>query len=120
MNFNIRSYSAEDEPSVVSLWNQCLRRDEISVNTFRRKIILDENFDDRGCLVAQEDGHIVGFLLSLRRRYPYYDLGLEPGKGWITVFFVHPEYRRRGAGRTMLDAAERFLQREDARRFFRL
>ncbi len=112
MKLSIRSYQAEDEPEVVLLWNQCLRRDETSLNTFRRKIILDENFDDRGCFVATDGRYLVGFLLSIRRRYPYYDLGLENGKGWVTVFFVHPECRRQGAGKALLESGERFLKQE--------
>lgn len=112
MSIRVRPYQTKDEPDVVTLWNHCLQRDEISQNIFRRKIILDENFDERGCLVAVDDERVIGFLLSLRRRYPYYDLGLEPGKGWITAFFVHPEWRRRSAGTTMLEQAERFLRGE--------
>jgi GNAT superfamily N-acetyltransferase len=105
----IREYQAEDEHEVVALWNQCLPRDEISLTIFRRKVILDPNFDSRGCYVAVASNHIVGFLLSVRRRYPYYDLGLESGKGWITVFFVHPEWQRQSIASMMLKLAEQFL-----------
>jgi mycothiol synthase len=115
MAFDVRHYQTQDEPEVVSLWNKCLQRDEISPNTFRRKIILDENFDERGCLVAVEGNQIVGFLLSIRRRYPYYDLGLESGKGWITAFFVHPSFRRKSVASAMIQASEEFLRREGIR-----
>ncbi len=115
MDTAIREYRGEDERDVVDLWNRCLPRDEIDLTTFRRKVILDPNFDPRGCYVAAQDGRMMGFMLSVRRRYPYYDLGLEPGKGWITVFFVHPEARRRHIARQLLQRTEAFLVTQEVR-----
>ena len=112
MSTEIRQYEAEDEHDVVALWNLCLPRDEITLNTFRRKIILDSNFDSRGCFVTVAENGIVGFLLSLSRRYPYFDVGMEKGRGWITTFFVHPEWRRQGYATSMLAQAEQFLARQ--------
>ncbi|MBI3006303.1 MAG: GNAT family N-acetyltransferase [Ignavibacteriales bacterium] len=109
MKVPVGHYESEDEQAVVELWNRCLPRDEISLNSFHRKIILDSNFDEEGCFVAVAKKEVVGFLLSIRRRYPYFELGLEPGKGWITVFFVHPEWRRRGIATSLLNSAEQFL-----------
>jgi GNAT superfamily N-acetyltransferase len=107
----IRPYRAADERAVQVLWNTCLARDEISLTIFRRKVILDPNFDERGCFVAEVNGSIIGFLLSIRRRYPYNDLGLEQGKGWITAFFVAPAWQRRGVASDLLARAEDFLVR---------
>ncbi len=109
MNYTIRNYRAEDEHDVVALWNRCLPKDEILLNTFRRKVILDPNFDLHGCFVAVAKKQVIGFMLSVRRRYPYYDLGLEEGKGWITVFFVDPEWRKQSVATGLLEHAERFL-----------
>ena len=114
----VRQYEPNDEKGVVALWNRCLPRDEISLNVFRKKIILDPNFDRRGCMVAIARKQVAGFLLSLRRRYPYYDLGLEPGKGWITAFFVQPEYQRQGIARRLLEGAEKFLAEQSVRHIF--
>ena len=114
----VRQYDASDEKAVIDLWNRCLSRDEITLTTFRRKVILDTNFDGKGCFVGVVGKRIVGFLLSIRRRYPYYDLGLEPGKGWITVFFVDPECRRRTIARQMLRRAETFLMARHVREVF--
>lgn len=115
MSYSIRHCESEDELEIVALWNLCLPRDEISLTTFRKKVILDVNFDTNGCFVATHKRKVVGFLLSLRRRYPYFDVGLEPGKGWITVFFVHPEWRRQHIATTMLERAEQFLVRQGIR-----
>ena len=115
MSYTVRHYDSEDEEDVVELWNLCLPRDEITVNTFRRKVILDPNFDQRGCFVALQDKKPIGFLLGLSRRYPYFDVGLEPGRGWITVFFVHSEWRRQDIATTMVQHAESFLCKEGVR-----
>jgi mycothiol synthase len=112
MSNSIRNYQAEDERAVVALWNLCLPRDEITLNTFRRKIILDSNFDARGCFVATAKKEIVGFLLGLYRRFPYFDVGMESDRGWVTAFFVHPEMRRQGIASQMMEQAERFLADE--------
>ncbi len=111
----IRPYEPEDEKEVVALWNRCLPRDEISLTVFRRKIILDPNFDTRGCIVAVVKKRVVGFMLAIHRRYPYFDLGLEVEKGWITVFFVHPDLQRQGIGTNMLESAEKFLTGQSVR-----
>ncbi len=118
MRYTVREYDARDEQQVVDLWNKCLTRDEITLTTFRQKIILDTNFDSRGCFVAEAEGRIVGFLLSIRRRYPYYDLGLEKGKGWVTVFFVHPDWRKQKIGIRMLENAESFLRKQEVSEVF--
>lgn len=115
MSCDIRNYQAEDEHDVVALWNLCLPRDEISLNTFRRKIILDSNFDPAGCFVATSGTTIVGFLLSICRRYPYFDVGLERDRGWITTFFVHPQWRMKGIAKSLMQRAEQFLRAESVK-----
>ncbi len=115
MSSLIRNYLAEDESAVLALWNLCLPRDEITLNTFRRKIILDSNFDARGCFVATARKKIIGFLLGLYRRFPYFDAGMESDRGWVTAFFVHPEMRRRGIASEMIEQAEHFLASEGVR-----
>ncbi len=106
----IRTFGGGCEAEIVNLWNRCLTRDPVTIDTFRRKILLDENFDPRGCLTAFSGSEIVGFSLSIRRRHPYFGAGLEEGKGWITALFVHPEFRRRGVAKDLIAASESFLK----------
>jgi mycothiol synthase len=105
----IRTYRPGDEEAVVALWNRALPADGIDVDRFCRKVLADPNFDPEGALVAEEGGEPVGFLLALARRSPLAGVDLEPREGWITVFFVDPERRRRGHGSRLLEAALRFL-----------
>ena len=110
----IRQFDACEAKEVVGLWNLCLPRDEITLATFRRKVVLDTNFDARGCFVAEAGGSSVGFMLGIRRLYPFYDLGLEPGRGWLTAFFVHPAWRGRGVGTALLERALEHLRAQGA------
>ncbi len=101
----IRSYRGTDETALLDLWRATMTHDHITPSVWRTKVLLDPNFDPDGLLVAEEDGALVGFVLSLARRVPYFLQGLEPENGWITAFGVHPEHRRQGIGRALFDAA---------------
>ncbi len=85
---NIRGYESGDEQSIVQLWNSALRNDPINMPVFERKILLEPNFDPRGCILAFESATLVGYAQCMVRRYPNYHDGLEQGKGWITVFMA--------------------------------
>jgi len=115
MTYRFRCYRGGDEEQIINLWNRCLTRDPVTREKFRRKILLDENFDPRGCHVAESGKHVVGVCLALRRRFPYYGLGLEAEKGWITLLFVHPDHRRRGIASGLLDRSEEFLKKNAVR-----
>jgi mycothiol synthase len=110
MAVHFRPYRGDDETQMIPLWNQCMVRDPITEEKFRRKILLDENFDPHGGIIAEFGKHIVGFCLAIRRRYPYYDIGTEEGTGWITMIFVHPEHRRKGMATELVRRSEAFLK----------
>lgn len=104
-DLTIRSYRGTDEAALIALWNEALTHDRINAAVFRTRVLLDANFSPDGLLVAEEAGHLVGFVLSLARQVPLFLQGLEPELGWITAFGVHPAQRRRGVGRRLFDAA---------------
>jgi len=101
----VRSYRGSDEGALLRLWNASLTHDPIAPATFRCKVLLDPNFDPQGLLVAEEDGELAGFLLSLVRRVPLPGGGLEPERSWITAFGIYPDRRRQGIGRALFNAA---------------
>jgi mycothiol synthase len=71
----------------------------------RAKVMLDPNFDPEGCLIAEVDGAVRGFLLSLVRRVPFFGQGYEPEQSWITAFGVEPDWEGRGIGGALLEVA---------------
>ncbi len=101
----VRAYRPTDEAAVVRLWNAALHSDQIGVATWRAKVLLDPNFDPEGCLVAEVDGEARGFLLSLTRRVPFFDDGLQADRAWITAFGVDPTARGHGVGTALLTGA---------------
>ena len=103
--FVVRSYLPDDETAVVRTWNAALASDPISVTTWRSKVLLDPNFDPEGCLVAEAEGEARGFLLSLIRRVPFFNDGLQPDASWITAFGVAPAWQGRGLGSALLSTA---------------
>ena len=88
----IRGYRPDDEVGVLAVWNSALFADPISATTWRAKVLLDPNFDREGCLIAEVDGEVRGFLRSLVRRVPFFGLGYEPEQAWITAFGVAPGF----------------------------
>jgi GNAT superfamily N-acetyltransferase len=109
--YQIRPYIGSDETSLITLWNQTMTLDTISVGRFRTKVLLDLNFNPEGLLVCQSEGDLVGFVLSIKRQVPLFTHGLEPELSWITAFGVHPDHRRRGIGTHLLKATTDRLRR---------
>ena len=101
----VRGYRPDDEAAVLRVWNAALWHDPVNATTWRARVLLDPNFDPAGCLVAEAEGEVRGFLLSLTRRVPFFNDGLEPDRAWITAFGVEPGWQGRGLGGALLDAA---------------
>lgn len=101
-------YTQKYEDQVVQLWNETLLADPITKAKFRRQALFDENFNEDLCFAAVEGDIVVGFLLAMKRKFPYLERGLEPTRGWISVMFVKASEQRKGIGTKLL------LQAEDA------
>ncbi|MFA0749833.1 MAG: hypothetical protein SLRJCFUN_000236 [Candidatus Fervidibacter sp.] len=101
----VRGYKGDDEAPLLALWNAALPYDPIDRRTFHRKVLLDQNFDPDWLIVAEANGQLIGFCLCLIRRMPMEKVGMEPERGWITAFGVHPKWRRKGVGTALLERA---------------
>lgn len=111
----VRPFQPADLAPVVALWNRCLAADPMDEMRFWHHVMLDPNFDPCGALVAEADGEPIGFLQAMRRRVPMEPVGVEPDRGFLTVFFVHPQHRRLGVGSALLEQGLAYLQREGRR-----
>lgn len=101
----VRGYKSKDEAELLAVWNEALPYDPIDRKTFHRKVLLDPNFDPEWLVVAEADGQVVGFCLCLIRRVPMEKVGMEPERGWVTAFAVHPSWRGQGIGTKLLERA---------------
>jgi len=110
LSLSIRPYAGSDEAAVLGVWNSAMFADPIPATVWRAKVLLDPNFDPEGCLVAEIDGEVRGFLLSIVRRVPFFAEGYQEDRSWITAFGVEPEWQRQGLGSALLDAAETRLR----------
>jgi GNAT superfamily N-acetyltransferase len=115
-NVQVRGYRPGDEAAVVALWNRCLPADTISTDLFVARVLLDVNFNPNGFLVAEQGGRPVGFLLAVTRSTPMQGLDNDPDDGWITVFFVDPDWRGRGIGRLLLERGHAHIAAQGRRR----
>lgn len=106
----ILNYSQKFETEVIKLWNDVLSWDLITANKFRKQILFDDNFNSQLSYVAIENGNVVGYILGTKRIFPYLERGLEPKRGWINVIFVHPNYERRGIGKSLISKVEEKLK----------
>lgn len=109
----VRGYRHDDEAELLAVWNAALPYDPIDVQTFRRRVLLDPNFDREWLVVAETEGGPAGFCLCLRRRVPVGSEGLEPKRGWITALGVAPEHRGRGVGTALLGRALELFRSAD-------
>jgi len=109
----IRQFESRDTKNILKLWNTVLFLDEITLNVFERKVLLDINREPDSLIVAELEGKLVGFALRLVLRYPIENVGLIPDDGYITAFGVHPDFRLRGIGSQLLNDSIEFFKKRD-------
>ena len=106
-------YQPNDIHGVVALLNRCLTADPITSETFQRKVLLDQNFDTRGALVALDGRRTIGFGLGMVRRFPLEDTPPDFDRSWITLLAVDADYRRQKIGTKIVTALEDYFVSRD-------
>lgn len=113
---SVRPYRDGDFDHVVRVWGRALPLDAITPEDFVRRVLLDENLEADGLLVAVDAaGRVVGFALCIVLRHAIEKIGLIDHRGFITAFGVDPDAKGRGAGQALLDAAEAFFRARNRR-----
>lgn len=91
----LRYAGADDVPALLALW-EVAAENEARPTDSAEKIALLLARDPEACTVAQQDGRIVGSLIS----------GWDGWRAHLYRLAVHPDVRRQGVGRLLLEHAE--------------
>lgn len=97
-SFQIRSFDAADEAAVIALWEVCglvVPQNAPAADIARKLQVNPEWF-----LVGEVEGSIVATCM----------VGYEGHRGWINYLAVHPDLRRQGLARQMMEHAEKLLR----------
>jgi mycothiol synthase len=106
----IRPFQPADLPDVLSLLEVAMPADSIPESRFTRQVLLDANFVPDGAPVAVHGDRVVGFALSIARQVPLENAPPDADRGYVTLFAVHPDFRRQGIGTALLNHAETYLK----------
>lgn len=107
---NIRLLEGHDFDRAVALWNRTRPCDPITGRVFKRKILLDVNFDPRGYLLAESEGNPTGFIFVVHRLQPMDNDGdLMPDTAWINGFGLC-EDAPDGTGQALINVGETFAK----------
>jgi mycothiol synthase len=117
-SIEIRMYGPDDVHEVVELLNRCLTEDPITSETFQRKVLLDQNFDTRGALLAQAGKRVVGFALGMVRRFQLEDSVPDFDRSWITLLAVDKPFRGQRIATTLIERLESYFRSRECRLTF--
>ena len=112
-----RPFRNADPPQLLRLWHEGgLGRGAargFSCDAFELLVFGQLHFDPQGLIVACDGPRIVGFVHAGFGANES-ETALSFADGVISAIIVHPEYRRRGIGRTLVQHAEAYLLRRGA------
>lgn len=97
-NLQIRTYQADDEPSVIALWQDVLADDAPHNNpklAIRKKIAVGDDL----LFVALLDSAVVGTVMG----------GYDGHRGWIYSLAVSREFQRQGIATALMSHLEKSL-----------
>lgn len=109
--YSLRPFHALQNHSLAAFLQHNLSAEAIHQTAMTRKVYLDPNFDPEGAFVVRDtQDEIVGFALAIARRHPLEDGPDDRDRGWITLFAVAEDARRRGIGSLLFETAEEWLR----------
>lgn len=113
-----RSFRNSDPPALVEIWNEsALGRGAYTVRSpllFEYCVFSKPYFDYSGLIVAEDDGHPIGFVhAGFGPNAAETSLSLETGV--ICAVAVHPKWRRRGIGTQLIEHAVAYLRQHGAK-----
>ncbi len=87
----IRNFKFSDREEVISLWNLCGLI--VPSNNPETDIELKLKFQPELFFVAESEGKIIGSVMT----------GYDGHRGWLNYLGVHPDHRKNGCGRLLIE-----------------
>jgi ribosomal protein S18 acetylase RimI-like enzyme len=112
-----RTYQNADPPKILALWRECqLGRgavDGVPCDAFEALNYGQPYFDREGLILACDGARAVGFVHAGFGANAEQS-SLDHTQGVICAVLVHPQYRRQGIGRQLVEKAEGYLRNRGA------
>lgn len=97
MSVTVRRMHTQDTDAVLRINEKIIGRPHEA--QWESRIIDSLTRNPLGCLVAESEGKIVGFILGDIRGWEF----AIPKSGWIEIVGVDPEYQGRGVARVLIE-----------------
>lgn len=107
----IRTFRNGDPPALAAIWSAAglgPSRSALPAAVFERSIFSKPYFDPAGLIVAEINGKPVGFVHAGFGPNDN-ETAIDRQRGVICALLVHPDHRRAGIGRQLLERAEEYL-----------
>lgn len=103
---DVRPFEGKDSADTVGLWNISMYADKVSPEQFRFRVELQPDYDQGLCLVAEDQGELVGFAF-----------GVPVGETCcINAMFVEASHRKKGVGTKLLQTLENAAKKRGAKK----
>lgn len=96
----IRNYHQSDKESVISLWKEIFNPKKYHNNP-EVAINMKNKYNDNLFFIAEENNQIIGSVIA----------GFDGHRGWLYSLAVHPSYRRKGIGTSLVKKALNELEK---------
>jgi ribosomal protein S18 acetylase RimI-like enzyme len=111
-----REVQSKDIDEIIQIWNSSFFQDNIEKAQLVKYVFCDENYDPQYFQVALDKGKVVGFIIGMKRKYPYWERGLQERQAWIMTMAVDSYYRRQGIGSELFRRLEDYWSKEGVNR----
>lgn len=110
MSITVRRMRNQDGDAVLQINEKITGRPHEA--QWESRIIEHMSANPLGCLVAEEEGTIVGFILGAIRGWEF---GI-PKTGWIEIVGVAPEFHKKGVAKALIEKLHMYFRNHNVER----
>ncbi len=110
MNVTVRRMRTQDTEAILKIDEKITGRPHEA--QYESRIIDALNRNPLGCLVAEEKGRIVGFILADIRGWEF----AIPKSGWIEIVGVDPDTQGKGVAKALIEKLDLYFRNNNVER----